>query len=404
MPIGLVILLTLAGGCDSTEYVNVIDSVLAPVDQVNFKNIPFISISDSTWSVSPERGRTAQNFVGKFDIYESAMLLKFHGNSLLPDTANISEIFLEMEVANTIGDSSIAAVGISLRKNTLTWTEDNISELNFDDINSSGELYDATSAAWRTADSSTQLLSFKVSKPVYQGWLEKSDTNGVLIVGDDAGGFIISSHSRTSGRSFQFLPVLRINFNEDSDSTLTTNRFSARADGYVMKILEDLTVTDTDRVYIGGGAAFRGIIKFDPDLLDQIQSNFLISKAEIKLTIDYDRSILPTLNSAVSGILFDLRYSIIDSIGPTGLPLKISSGDSLSMSAPLTGATLNLNVTPFIQQWVTDGIENLGIQIWSSGEHSQIYRISLISGDSMDSDALKPEIDIFYVEPPDFSN
>ena len=394
----------LAVGCDSTEYVNVIDSVLAPVDQVNFQNIPFISISDSTWSVSPERGKTAQNFVGKFDIYESAMLIKFHGNSILPDTATITDIFLEMAVANTIGDSLIAAIGISMRKNTLSWTEDNISEFNFDDINTSGELYDSTSAAWRTSDSSTQLLSFKVSKPVYQGWLDKSDTNGVLIVGDDPGGFIISSHSRTSGRSFRFLPVLRINFIEEGDSILTTNRFSASADGYIMKILEDLTVTDTDRVYIGGGAAFRGIIRFDPVLLDQIQSNFLISRAEIKLKIDYDKSILPTLNSAVSGILFNLRYSIIDSIGPKGLPVKISSGDSLSMSAPLTGATLTLNVTKFIQDWVTDGIENIGIQIWSGGEHSQIFRISLISGDSMDGDALKPEIDIFYVEPPDFSN
>jgi len=394
----------LAVGCDSTEYVNVIDSLLAPVDQVHFQNIPFISISDSTWSVAPERGKTAQNFVGKFNIYESAMLIKFHGNSILPETATISEIYLEMAVSNTIGDSLIAAIGISMRKNTLAWTEDNISELNFDDINTSGELYDFTSAAWRTADSSTQLLSFKVSKPVYQGWLDGSDTNGVLIVGDDPGGFIISSNSRTSGRLFPFLPVLRINFIEEGDSILTTNRFSASADGYIMKISKDLTVTDTDRVYIGGGAAFRGIIRFDPILLDQIQSNFLISKAEIKLTIDYDKSILPTLNSAVSGILFNLRYSIIDSIGPKGLPVKISSGDSLSMSAPLTGATLTLNVRSFLQQWVTDGIENLGIQIWSSGEHSQIFRISLISGDSMDSDALKPEIDIFYVEPPDFSN
>ena len=401
MPIGLVFLILLATGCDSIEYVNVIDSVLAPVDQANFQNIPFTSILDSTWRVLPNRGETAQNFVGKFDIYEAAMLIKFHGNSGLPDTATISDIFLEMEVANTIGDSSIASIGVSMRKNTKSWTEDNLSELSYDNfINSSGILHDSTSAPWRTADSSTQLLSFEVTKPIYQAWKDGSDTNGVILVGDDPGGFIISAHSRTSGRLSAFLPVLRINYTEDGEAI--TNRFSANADGYTMNILEDLTVTDAERIYVGGGAAFRGIIRFDPNLLDQIQDNVLISKAEIKLTIDYDKSILPFLNSAESGILFDLRYSFIDSINSAGSPVKVNSRDSLDISPPLFGTTLTLDLSPFIQLWVTGGVENLGIAIWSSGEHSQIFRISFISGNSMDSDALKPDIDIFYIEPPDF--
>lgn len=401
LPIGLLFLLFSAAGCDSTEYVNVIDSVLAPVDQANFQNIPFSSISDSTWSVMPNRGETAQNLVGKFDIYESAMLIKFHGNISLPDSSTISDIFLEMSVANTIGDSSVNAINILMRKNTLSWTEDNLSDLIYDDfINASEELYDSTSAPWRTADSITQIISFKVPLPVYQNWKEESDTNGVLIFNDGPGGFIISSHSRSSGRISSLLPVLRINYTEDGEPI--TNRFSATADGYTMKILEDLTVTDTERLYVGGGAAHRAFIRFAPNLLDQIQSNALISKSEITFTIDYDKSILPNLNSAVSGILFDLRYSFLDSIGSTGLPVKISRSDSLDISAPLSGTTLTLNLSPFIQQWVAGTKDNLGIAIWSSGEHSQIFRISLISGDSMDSDALKPDIDIFYIEPPDF--
>jgi len=401
--IGLLLLLLSIAGCDSTEYVNEIDSVLAPVDQTNFQNIPFTTVTDSTWSVMPNRGETAQNLVGKFDILESAMLMKFNDVTGFPDTSTISEIFLEMSVANTIGDSSLNSIDVSMRKNTRAWTENNISDLNYDDyFNASEDLNVSISALWRTDDSTTQTLSFKVPIQIYQAWKEGSDTNGVLIFGDAPGGFIISSHSRTSGRVSSLLPVLRINYTEDGEPI--TSRFTVSADGYTMKISEDLTVTDTDRIYVGGAVAHRAFIRFSPDLIDLIPADAFISKAEFALSIDYDKSILPVLNSAVSGILFDLRLGFVDSLSASGIPVTIDRSDSLNIIVPLTGNKLTLNITQVIQQWVAGKFENLGIAIWSSGEHSQIYRISFVSGDSMDDDALKPNIDIYYIDPPDFSN
>ena len=390
-------------GCDSTEYVNEIDSVLAPVDQANFQNIPFTTVTDSTWSVMPNRGETAENLVGKFDIFESAILLKFNGVTAFPDTDKISEIFLEMTVSNTIGDSALNSIDVSMRKNTIAWTEDNISDLNFDDyINASEDLNNSKSVPWRTADSTTHLLSFIVPKLAYQAWKEGSDTNGVLIFGDAPGGFIISSHSLSSGFIESLLPVVRINYTEDGEPI--SNRFVASADGITMKISDDLTVTDTDRIYVGGAAAHRGFIRFSPDLINLIPSNALISKADFTLTIDYDKSILPGLNSAVSGIRFDLSLGFVDSLSATGVPLAINRSDSLAIIVPITGNTLTLNLARLVQLWVAGNIDNLGIAIWSTGEHSQIFRISFVSGDSMDDDALKPNIDIYYIDPPDFSD
>lgn len=392
-------------GCDSTEYVNEIDSVLAPVDQTNFQNIPFSTIKDSTWSIMPDRGETAQNLVGKFDIFESAILLKFNIVTSFPETTTISQIFLEMTVATTIGDSTLDAIGVSMSKNTIAWTEDNISDLTFDDyINAATDLYDSVSAPWRTTDSTTHLLSFRVTKSVYQTWKDGSDTNGVLIFGSGSGGFIISSPSRTSGLINPFLPVIRINHTEDGESI--TSRFAASSDGITMKISEDLTVTDPERIYVGGAAAHRAFILFSPDLIDLIPKNALISKGEFTLSIDYDKSILPFLNSTVSDIdlSFELRLGLIDSLSSTGVPIKINRNDSLKITVPLTGSILTINLAPVVQQWVAGNFDNLGIAIWSSGEHSQIFRISFVSGNSIDDDALKPKLEIFYIDPPDFRN
>jgi len=169
-----------------------------------------------------------------------------------------------------------------------------------------------------------------------------------------------------------------------------------------LKLSKDLAVTDPERIYVGGAAAFRGFIRIEPDLLETIPTNALISRADITLSIDYDKSILPNGNSAETGILFVLRYGFVDSLSSTGVPVKINRADSLTVP-PIDGNSITLNFTPFVQQWIAGNIDNFGIAFWSSGEHSQLYRISFISGDSMDDDALKPKINIYYIEPPDFS-
>ena len=392
--------------CDSTDYVNDLGSVISPVDQVKYQKILHSSIADTTITVPSDRGSSKRLLVGTFENYETLSVLKFNDFSDLPDTVNMSEVFLELTLSNTIGDSIAEDIKLLLYKNNISWQEDSLQSKQLDKFRfSSVDLINDTTVAWGLSDTVSKKVTFNIPLEIVQSWRDSSDTNGVVL---DApfgfiSSFITSFHARSSSAANSLLPALEVTYEVEEDSS-TTTRIVASADGYLLNLRSDLPDSEPDKIFIGGGAAYRSIVLIDSNMIDSIPVNASIADANLTLTIDRDGSLLPFSNSAVNGIGMNLLFSFIESIGGTELPFIIDRNDSTFVSLPIDGDEMTLDLTSMIQQWVTGDKENFGIALWSNFESSQLFRISFYGQNSNVSDSMKPNIDIYYVNSPEDSN
>ncbi len=390
--------------CDSTDYVNDLGSVASPVDQAKYQNILHSSISDTTIRVQSEWGISRRLLVGTFDNYETMSVLKFNDYTDLPDTAkgNILDILLEFTLSNTIGDSSAGTIDLFLYENSVDWKEDNLKSKSFNDfIPSSVDLIDSTTVAWGSSDSASRKITFDIPIELAESWMDSSATNGVILTASPSG-FIASFHSRYSSE-IALLPALQITYKVEEDSS-TTTQIIASADGYLLNILSEQPDLEPDKIFIGGGAAYRSMVMIDSSIINSIPGNASIVDASLTLTIDRQSSLLPFSNSAVSGIGISLLFNFVDSIGGSELPFIIDKTDSTSVALPIDGDKMNLSLTRIIQQWVAGNRENLGIALWSRAETSQIFRISFYGQNSSVVDSAKPNIDIYYVNSPEDSD
>ncbi len=215
--------------------------------------------------------------------------------------------------------------------------------------------------------------------------------------------FISSFHSRSSNAANSLLPALKVTYEVEEDSS-TTTRIVASADGYLLNILSELPDSEPDKIFIGGGAAYRSMVMIDSSMIDSIPVNASITHANLTLTIDRQSSLLPFSNSAGNGIGISLIFNFVDSTGGTEYPFLIDRNDTSFVSLPIDGDVMTLDLTRIIQQWVSGNRENLGIALWSNFESSQIFRISFYGQNSSVSDSVKPNIDIYYVNSPEDSN
>ena len=391
--------------CDTTDYVNDLGSVISPVDQAIYQKILHTSISDTAVTVQSEWGISRRLLAGTFDNYETMSVLKFNDFSDLPDTVrdNISDIILEFTLSNTIGDSSTGTIDLFLYENNVDWKEDNLKSKSFNDfIPSSVDLIDSATVAWGSSDSVSNKITFDIPIELAESWMDSSATNGVILTASPSG-FFASFHSRYSSK-IALLPALQVTHMEEGDTSSTTTRIIASADGYLLNLLSDLPDSEPDKILIGGGAAYRSMVLIDSSMINSIPVNAAIADANLTLTIDRQSSLLPFSNSAVNGIGIRLLFNFVESTGGTDSPFVIDKTDSTSVALPTDGDEMILDLTGILQQWVAGNRENLGIALWSRNETSQLFRISFYGQNSSVSDSAKPNIDIYYVNSPEDSD
>lgn len=391
--------------CDTTDYVNDLGSVISPADQAKYQNILHSSISDTAVRVQSEWGSSQRLLAGTFDDYETLSVLKFNDFSDLPDTVrdNISAILLELTLSNTIGDSSTGTIDLFLYENNMDWEEDNLKLKSFNDfISSSVDSISSATVAWGSFDLVSNKITFDIPIELAESWMDSSATNGVILTAS-ASGFIPSFHSRYS-TDISLLPALQVTHMEEGDTSSTTTRIIASADGYVLNMLSDLPDSEPDKILIGGGAAYRSMVMIDSSMINSIPVNASIVEANLTLTIDRQSSLLPFSNSAVNGIGISLLFSFVDSTGGTDSLFVIDKTNFDLVALPIDGDEMTLDLTSIIQQWVAGTRENLGIALGSNSESSQIFRISLYGQNSSVSESMKPNIDIYYVNSPEVSD
>ena len=400
--------------CDSTDYVNDLGSIISPVDQVKYQKIIHSSIADCTITVPSDRGSSKRLLAGGFEDYETLSVLKFNDFSALSDTVSMSKILLELTLSNTIGDSTIGTLDLFLFKNDVDWQEDNLKLMALDDFTPFLEsirrfrrpFIDRTTVAWGSLDSASKKITFNIPLDIVESWKDSSetnaDTNGVVLIASPFG-FIASFHSRSSSAANSLLPALVVTHIVGED-TSTTTRIVASADGYLLNILSELPDSEPDKIFIGGGAAYRSMVMIDSSMIDSIPVNVSIVDANLTLTIDRQNSLLPESNSAVKGIGISLLYNFVEATGGTDSLLVIDETDFNPVALPIDGDKMALDLTRLMQQWVTGDRESFGIALWSNSESSQIFRIAFYGQNSSVSDSLKPNIDIYYVNSPENSN
>ena len=394
--------------CDSPDYVNDLGSVISPVDQVKYQKILHSSIADCTITVPSDRGSSKRLLVGSFENYRTLSVLKFNDFSALPDSVkdNISEILLELTLSNTIGDSTTEDIEMHLYKNSLGWQEESLKSRTLDEFALSlTDLIDDTTVTWGLSDTVAKKITFNIPLEIVQTWRDSSDTNGVVLIASGWGiSFISSFHSRSSSAANSLLPALQVTHMEEGDTSNTTTRIIASADGYLLNLLSELPESEPDKIFIGGGAAYRSMVLIDSSMIDSIPVNASITDANLTLTIDRRKSLLPVSNSAVNGIGISLLFNFVESTGGTDSLFVIDRNDSTSVALPIDGNEMTLGLTRIMQQWVAGNRENLGIALWSNSESSQLFRISFYGQNSSVSDSVKPNIDIYYVNSPEDSN
>lgn len=394
----LMLFLAFIPGCDSIVFDNKIDTILEPVDQVNFLSVSSSAINDSTWTKTPNREKAVRLLIGKIEGYESAALLRFGKLSELPVESLIKSLFVQLTVINTISKQPSSSILLSMYRNRVEWNENNVVNLKLEDFTPLPEdLIDTTTVLWSNSDSTSEKFSFDIPFSLVQSWIDSSDTNGVIIIGDSSSDFIISSPARTSALSSSLEPLLQVKYT-DSDTTITTG-ISATGNGYLLSISTGLPLSDPDRTYIGGGKAYRGIYKFNSGLFDGISETSKISRAELNLAIDVSRSILPIKNSSVTGIGDTLYFSYLDSSSEGGDLFPTTQSNFSFAKIPIDGNIISLNMTNILQRWVSDNIEERGLVIWSGSEESHLFRVALYKEGcdvTADASCVEPELNIYY--------
>ena len=250
------------------------------------------------------------------------------------------------------------------------------------------DLIDTTTVLWLEGDSETVSFSFDIPLSLVQTWDDSSDTNGVIIISEISSNFIIASP----------FPSLQVSY-QDSDTTNTENILATSA-GYLLSITTGLPLSDPERTYIGGGEAYRGIYRFNSDFLNSISATSKISRAELNIAIDGSRSILPNINSSLTGIDLKLYFSYLDLSSESSSLFPTPITDSTVANIPTDGNILSINMTTILQRWVTENTEDLGLVIWSGFEGSQLFRVALYRDGcdlTVDVSCVEPVLNVYYV-------
>lgn len=376
--------------CEFREDSSVGMELLEPEIPVDFLIFPDSLSSDTTYKKDIEMLNASRIILGKYREYKSHILLKFTNLSIIEDLDTLLEAKLIMYPSNIIGDmetindtSNYFLTSIYTIKQS--WSEQNIPFENISDISQMD--YIASDTIFSAINDS---ISFRIPGDAVYRWYVENDTADILLTFDENQlevNFIMEFYSRKTGKP----PMLQVTYIDTSNNTLNKAIFPV-ANAFLIE--ENVTMIP-DRIYVGGGVAFRGLMKFDISELS-LPEGSVINYANLLMNVDKIESILPLENS-IKYKRMEFTVSLVDSIGSNNIPSKIS--DLFTIKGTLAENRLEIDIKGLLQKILEDR-NNLGFEIRMEYENSFIYRaVFYSSGDSV-MDKLKPSLEIYYTLPP----
>lgn len=361
------------------------------------------------YRTSSVTGSSPYLYLGYNQNYYSNLLLKFNPIGSLPDSFLIDSARIKLVVDSVaLAGTEPMTASVYLVNMQQPWTEVGVTWDNFntDSLQLGSPFAELQIPTW-AADSDTVIFTLPSADSLIRAW-ESAGTggktlyynNGMYLRAATAQNYMLRFVSSEQG-TITHRPRLEM-FMKDYD-TLATHGDTAYVDtmlytgaigdAFIAKDSTVLTPADSAFIYLGNGASYRSIMRFAIDDSFAVHYGMAIQRAELVLHADTGNP---------------LNFARIT--GAYGLPMADSTwlqnpaqAGTLPVSLPgvspydSSKASLTLNVTGLVNDWVIHPGTHHGLMVHSANEYYNVARM-VFWGDNAPADSLKPILRIVYVQ------
>jgi hypothetical protein len=338
-----------------------------------------LSATESYSQIGIPSGAASRLLVGSTPEVESWAVVSF---SAIPD----SIVFFPMVSAEInlrtvyhFGSDSLAPFSVAVHKVLMQWGADS---LTIDSVNAPG-FYDPTS--YSSLDTSfagdTATISIPIDTAIVRSWGTISDTSatnyGLLIRPTNTG--LIKGFATFLASDQTQLPELLMRF-KDAAGNIDTAIVITGSSRSVAKVKDASWASDSVRLYVRNGVAYRGIVGFD---ISPIPPHAAIHKATLQLTLDPSSSEfnLYTVDSTLTMFIGD-DGSIVNTIVDLGEPQQV--GDQRVHQS---------SIGEIVQRWVRASTQHkVAISGYDEPDAADLF----VFYGAAAPPALKPKLTVIY--------
>jgi hypothetical protein len=338
-----------------------------------------LSATESYSQIGIPSGAASRLLVGSTPEVESWAVVSF---SAIPD----SIVFFPMVSAEInlrtvyhFGSDSLAPFSVAVHKVLMQWGADS---LTIDSVNAPG-FYDPTS--YSSLDTSfagdTATISIPIDTAIVRSWGTISDTSatnyGLLIRPTNTG--LIKGFATFLASDQTQLPELLMRF-KDAAGNIDTAIVITGSSRSVAKVKDASWASDSVRLYVRNGVAYRGIVGFD---ISSIPPHAAIHKATLQLTLDPSSSEfnLYTVDSTLTMFIGD-DGSIVNTIVDLGEPQQV--GDQRVHQS---------SIGEIVQRWVRASTQHkVAISGYDEPDAADLF----VFYGAAAPPALKPKLTVIY--------
>jgi len=352
------------------------------------------------YQVLSTTGTSPYLYLGKAQGYSSDALVRFSpDSSVLPDSFAVDslKVRLFLDSVVTTGTEPLP-VAVHFVNRAQEWTEIGATWNTLDSLELDGSFTTFEIAATLPEDSS---YSFALPDSILEAWewVGNGDktlhfNNGLLLMAQGDGDHLVrlrsSEHAGISKRP-QLEMYLTIFDSTDSLGATAVDTMLvlyATADAF---LAQDSTELDTSYLYLGNGAAYRSLFRFDlEDAFDTFGTG--LHRAELVLHADTTHPLkFDQITSAFYLTMEDTSW-LVD---PAAAPI---APNNFPVFAPYDAenGVLTLTMTAQVADWIAEPETNLGFLVRSSNENHNISR-AVFYGTEADS-SLRPYLRVVYLE------
>ncbi|GBD94961.1 TGF-beta propeptide [bacterium BMS3Abin05] len=364
--IGLIV-----GGCQSQK--NPLSIEALQRKNLGEEKMTVIQKIDSfqTKSLKTQMGKSSDLFLGNAEGYSTSILLKFGYFKSIPDTAQIDSALLRLNAVGVINPENQTELPVDIYTAQSPW-EETVVEPGDPAGQAAGVPIVSTVLGTRTGTYD----SLSIPPKVVKGWQDSTIENNGLLLTAAAGKFIKSFYARENAEPPNLLVFFRVN--GAADSVLIASEKD-------VSLVQSSWVRPDDRLIIGDGVGFTAYLKFS---LPELPLTSTILRATLKLTVDTTASLIQEKRT------YSLAKLMMKDEGGQLVP-DSSEADTTRYDAGKN--SLSVNITNFVQKWVSEKQVNDGLRLSPYTPGSDLYRLAFFVN-APDS-TLNPKVFIYYSIP-----
>lgn len=381
-------LILLISGCNS-DPTSVGYNLLEDVNKIKLNefdtNVKNVKTNSYTYKKPISLGVADKLLLGKNSFVESSFLLRFSiyladsiVNKIKENKLQIVETWMDMKVKYSLGDKSLP-FDFTVHQVRNDWSSEGF---NYDSLKVLN--YDATDVSYQRSITDT-LVKFNLNQNAIFEWLKYSvDSTSA----PKNYGLLFKPTSNTQRflgfQAYQLtsdvdVPTLYIVFEQPSvfkDTILVSPYMD-------ISVVNGTEINSPNDIVLQGSLGYKGYLYFD---VSDLPKNIIISKATLELSVDTLKTIdgSPSSNSILVKILEDSTNK------------TYTSDSSYYSTLSRTGNLYSGDISWMVQKWISNEVENQGLELYLADEVSSVARIWIYG--SKNSEALRPRLKIYYLQ------